>query len=62
MWNKFLRNPLHIVKDYELRKLLWQSGGGTAAVSYTHLDVYKRQSECRILSHLSGRKLWNQRL
>lgn len=30
MWNKFLRNPLHIVKDYELRKLLWQSGGGTA--------------------------------
>ena len=27
MWNKFLRNPLHIVKDYELRKLLWQSGG-----------------------------------
>lgn len=29
MWNKFLRNPLHIVKDYELRKLLWQSGGGT---------------------------------
>ena len=23
-------NPLHIVKDYELRKLLWQSGGGTA--------------------------------
>lgn len=28
MWNKFLRNPLHIVKDYELRKLLWQSGGG----------------------------------
>ena len=30
MRNKFLRNPLHIVKDYELRKLLWQSGGGTA--------------------------------
>lgn len=30
MWNKFLHNPLHIVKDYELRKLLWQSGGGTA--------------------------------
>lgn len=28
MWNKFLRNPLHIVKDYELRKLLWQSWGG----------------------------------
>lgn len=28
MWNKFLRNPLYIVKDYELRKLLWQSGGG----------------------------------
>lgn len=28
MWNKFLRDPLHIVKDYELRKLLWQSGGG----------------------------------
>ena len=27
MWNKFLRNPLYIVKDYELRKLLWQSGG-----------------------------------
>lgn len=27
MWNKFLRNPIHIVKDYELRKLLWQSGG-----------------------------------
>ncbi len=27
MWNKFLRNQLHIVKDYELRKLLWQSGG-----------------------------------
>ena len=27
MWNKFLRDPLHIVKDYELRKLLWQSGG-----------------------------------
>ena len=27
MWNKFLRNPLHIVKDYELRKLLWQLGG-----------------------------------
>ena len=26
MWNKFLRNPLHRVKDYELRKLLWQSG------------------------------------
>ena len=24
MRNKFLRNPLHIVKDYELRKLLWQ--------------------------------------
>ena len=30
MRNKFLRNQLHIVKDYELRKLLWQSGGGTA--------------------------------
>lgn len=30
MWNKFLCNPLHIVKDYELRKLLWQSWGGTA--------------------------------
>ena len=30
MWNKFLRNPLHIVKDYELRKLLWQSERGTA--------------------------------
>lgn len=30
MWNKFLRDPLHIVKDYELRKLLWQSGGGGA--------------------------------
>ena len=28
MWNKFLRNPLYIVKGYELRKLLWQSGGG----------------------------------
>lgn len=28
MCKKFLRNPLHIVKDYELRKLLWQSGGG----------------------------------
>lgn len=28
MWNKFLRKPLHIVEDYELRKLLWQSGGG----------------------------------
>lgn len=28
MWDKFLRNPLHIVKDYELRKMLWQSGGG----------------------------------
>lgn len=28
MWNKFLRDPLHIVKDYELRKLLWQSGVG----------------------------------
>lgn len=27
MCKKFLRNPLHIVKDYELRKLLWQSGG-----------------------------------
>ena len=27
MRNKFLRNQLHIVKDYELRKLLWQSGG-----------------------------------
>lgn len=27
MRNKFLRNLLHIVKDYELRKLLWQSGG-----------------------------------
>ena len=27
MCNKFLGNPLHIVKDYELRKLLWQSGG-----------------------------------
>ena len=26
MWNKFLRNPLHIVKDYELRKLA--TGGG----------------------------------
>ena len=25
----FLSNPLHIVKDYEMRKLLWQSGGGT---------------------------------
>ena len=31
MWNKFLRNPLHIVKDYELRKLLWQSGGQRSA-------------------------------
>ena len=30
MWKKLLRNPLYIVKDYELRKLLWQSGGGTA--------------------------------
>ena len=30
MRNKFLRNQLHIVKDYELRKLLWQSGSGTA--------------------------------
>lgn len=26
MRNKFLHNPLHMVKDYELRKLLWQSG------------------------------------
>ena len=32
MWNKFLRNPLHIVKDYELRKLLWQSGGGPSGL------------------------------
>ena len=23
-----LSNPLYIVKDYEMRKLLWQSGGG----------------------------------
>lgn len=28
MWNRFLRDPLHVAKDYELRKLLWQSGGG----------------------------------
>ena len=26
MRNKFLRNPLHIVKDYELRKLLGNRG------------------------------------
>lgn len=34
MWNKFLRNPLHIVKDYELRKLLWQSGGTEVCKKY----------------------------
>lgn len=28
MKDKFLCNPLHIIRDYELRKLLWQSGGG----------------------------------
>lgn len=27
MERRFLTNPFHIVKDYELRKLLWQSGG-----------------------------------
>lgn len=27
MQERFLTNPLHIVKDYELRKYLWQSGG-----------------------------------
>ena len=43
MWNKFLRDPLHIVKDYELRKLLWQSGGGTA-VCKTTLRFYPAQS------------------
>ena len=30
---KFLRNQLHIVKDYELRKLLWQSGGWHSGLS-----------------------------
>lgn len=30
MEERFLSNPFHIVRDYELRKLLWQSGGGTA--------------------------------
>ena len=30
MQERFLTNPFHIVKDYELRKMLWQSGGGTA--------------------------------
>ena len=34
MWNKFLHNPLHIVKDYELRKLLWQSGGTEVCKKY----------------------------
>lgn len=34
MWNKFLRNPLHIVKDYELRKLLWQSWGTAVCKKY----------------------------
>lgn len=34
MWNKFLRNPLHIVKDYGLRKLLWQSGGTAVCKKY----------------------------
>lgn len=24
----FLSNPIHMVKDYELKKLLWQAGGG----------------------------------
>lgn len=28
MQERFLTNPFHIVKDYELRKMLWQSGGG----------------------------------
>ena len=27
MQERFLTNSFHIVKDYELRKLLWQSGG-----------------------------------
>ena len=27
MQERFLTNPFHIVKDYELRKMLGQSGG-----------------------------------
>lgn len=26
MWNKFLRNPLHIVKDYELKNCFGNRG------------------------------------
>ena len=32
MERRFLTNPFHIVKDYELRKLLWQSGGGDSSM------------------------------
>lgn len=44
MWNKFLRDPLHIVKDYELRKLLWQSGGGGAQRSAKIFEVQRYRS------------------
>ena len=41
MWNKFLCNPLHIVKDYELRKLLWQSGGYSGLQKIFEVQRYR---------------------
>ena len=53
----FMFIKLHLVKDYEVRKVLWQERASTkikpylkykdTAVSYTHLDVYKRQNKDR---------------
>ena len=41
MRNKFLRNQLHIVKDYELRKLLWQSGGNRGLQKIFEVQRYR---------------------
>ena len=32
MQERFLTNPFHIVKYYELRKMIWQSGGGHSSM------------------------------
>ena len=43
-----------VVLHADLRGLGAQSVGFSVPVSYTHLDVYKRQSSCRILVTRTG--------
>ena len=45
--------------DGQIRRQKKMSKGATTTVSYTHLDVYKRQSYARVVSTPgNGRLLW----